>query len=433
MPLLGITPQLGRGFTADEDTDAAPPVVVLSNGLWRRRFGGDPAVLGRSIRINDVPHTLVGIMPPGASLPGPLAGDDAVWVPMRMTAAEREGATSHNYTVVARLADGVSFERASAELTAFAARMAAEHPESHRAIGARLVPLGEQTVRAIRPALLVIGGGVALLLLVACANAATLLIARAASRRHEIAVRAALGASRSAPLVAGGCRVPGVLDARRRVRADRRTVGPARPAAAVRREPAAVTVRRRRRTRGAVHRGGDARSRRRLRMRDRVSAPALPGGRAEQFRANHRRRLGTFAHGPRGRAGDAGGRAAGGSGVDADEREQAVTREPGVQRGTRADIQARADGIELRLVRVARRVHGGPRPAPAGNGRRSQRGPDVADSLRRHEGCDRRRDRGASPRGRRAVDHHRPAPHHARLLSDHGRAAAERARLDGGR
>ena len=196
MPLLGITPQLGRGFTADEDTDAAPPVVVLSNGLWRRRFGGDPAVLGRSIRINDVPHTLVGIMPPGASLPGPLAGDDAVWVPVRMTAAEREGATSHNYTVVARLADGVSFERAAAELTAFAARMAAEHPESHRAIGARLVPLGEQTVRAIRPALLVIGGGVALLLLVACANAATLLIARAASRRREIAVRAALGASR---------------------------------------------------------------------------------------------------------------------------------------------------------------------------------------------------------------------------------------------
>ena len=119
-----------------------------------------------------------------------------MWVPLRMTAAEREGATSHNYTVVARLADGVSFERASGELAAFTARMAAAHPESHRAIGARLVPLGEQTVRAIRPALLVIGGGVALLLLVACANAATLLIARAASRRHEIAVRAALGASR---------------------------------------------------------------------------------------------------------------------------------------------------------------------------------------------------------------------------------------------
>jgi putative ABC transport system permease protein len=195
MPLLGIAPQLGRAFTAEEDADAAPPVVVLSDGLWRRRYGGDPAMLGRSVRINAVPHTVVGIMRQRASLPGPLAGDDVVWLPARMTPAERDGAISHNYTIVARLADGVSFERASAEIAAFAARMAAEHPDSHGAIGARLVPVAEQTVRAIRPTLLVIGGGVALLLLVASANAATLLIARAANRRHEIAVRAALGAS----------------------------------------------------------------------------------------------------------------------------------------------------------------------------------------------------------------------------------------------
>ena len=425
MPLLGITPQLGRAFTADEDADAAPPVVVLSDGLWRRRYGGDPAMLGRSVRINAVPHTVVGIMPRGASLPGPLAGDDVVWLPARMTPAERDGATSHNYTVVARLADGVSFERASAELAAFAARMAAEHPDSHRAIGARLVPVGEQTVRAIRPTLLVIGGGVALLLLVACANAATLLIARAASRRHEIrGPRRARRLPLATP-VAGGRRVPGVLDARRRVRADYRTLGPARLAAAVRREPAAVAFRRHRRARRAVHRGGDARSRRRLRMRRRISAPALAGGRAEQLRANRRRRLGTLAHGPRGRAGDAGGRAAGGSGPDADEREEAVTREPGVQRGTRADVQARADRIELRVAPVARRVHGGPPAAPAGHGRRSQCRADLADPFRRHTRRERRRDRGPPARDRRAVDHHRPASRHARLLSDDGRAAAE--------
>jgi putative ABC transport system permease protein len=197
MPVLGITPQLGRGFTTDEDADAAPPVVVLSDGLWRRRYGADPSILGRSVGINAVPHTVVGVMPRGAALPGPLAGDDIVWLPARMSAAEREGAISHNYTIVARLADGVSFARASAELETFAVRMSADHPDTHRAIGARLVPVAEQTVRAIRPALVVIAGGVALLLLVACANAATLLIARAAARRHETAVRAALGASRS--------------------------------------------------------------------------------------------------------------------------------------------------------------------------------------------------------------------------------------------
>jgi putative ABC transport system permease protein len=197
LPLLGVTPQLGRGFTPAEDTDAAAPVVVLSDGLWRRRYGADASILGRPVLIDAVPHTVVGIMPQGASLPGPLAGDDVVWLPLRLTGAQRDNGISHNYTILARLADGVSVARAAAELEAFAARFAADHPDTHRAIGARLVPVAEQTVRAIRPALLVIAGGVALLLLVAGANAATLLMARAASRHHETAVRAALGASRA--------------------------------------------------------------------------------------------------------------------------------------------------------------------------------------------------------------------------------------------
>ncbi|OLC84997.1 MAG: hypothetical protein AUH72_00020 [Acidobacteria bacterium 13_1_40CM_4_65_8] len=195
--LLGLAPQIGRTLTDAEDLDTAPPVAILSDGLWRRRYGADPAILGRVIQVNNAPRTVIGVMPRGASMPGPLAGDDDVWLSFNMSAKDRANEISHNYEIYARLADGGTVESASAELTAVAARLAIQHPDSHRAFGARLVPFGEQTVRSIRPTLLVVAGGVALLLLVACANAATLLLARAASRGHEIAVRAALGATDS--------------------------------------------------------------------------------------------------------------------------------------------------------------------------------------------------------------------------------------------
>ena len=195
MRLLGLTPQIGRPFADAEDADAATPVAILSDGLWRRRFGADPAILGRVISVNDAPRTIVGVMPARASLPGPLAGDDDVWLSASMTAAERANGVSHNYTVVARLADTATIASARAEMAATAARLAAERPDSHRGVGAQVVPFDEQTVRAIKPTLLVVAAGVALLLLVAAANATTLLLARAANRHHEIAVRAALGAT----------------------------------------------------------------------------------------------------------------------------------------------------------------------------------------------------------------------------------------------
>ncbi len=196
MPLLGIAPRLGRNFTSAEDLDGTAPVAILSDGLWRRRFGADERILGRTVQIDGEPRTIVGVMPRGVSLPGPLAGDDDLWMPARLSAADRVTEIYHSQKILGRLAGGATLEQASAELEAFAARLAAERA-SHRQLGGRVVPVTEQTVRAIRPTLMLIAGSVALLLLVASANASTLLLARASNRRHELAVRTALGATRA--------------------------------------------------------------------------------------------------------------------------------------------------------------------------------------------------------------------------------------------
>jgi putative ABC transport system permease protein len=195
MPMLGVAPAFGRAFVAAEDREDAPATVIVSDGLWRRRFGSASAILGQSIEIDGMPRTIVGVMPRGARLPGAAVDGNELWLPMRLSPEEAANEISHNYTMVGRLADGVSMSAASAELDAFASRMAAERP-SHVRMGARFVSVEERTVRALRPALVVATSGVALLLLVAAANASTLLVARAANRRHELAVRAALGATR---------------------------------------------------------------------------------------------------------------------------------------------------------------------------------------------------------------------------------------------
>jgi hypothetical protein len=204
MPLLGMAPRIGRPFTPAEDLDGTAPVAILSDGLWRRRFGADPRALGRTIQINGESRTIVGVMPRGASLPGPLAENSDLWLPARMSPAERTNEDSHNYRFLARLAPGTTLEQASAEIDAFASRMAAERPSP--VDRARLVPIGEQTVRAIRPSLLLIAGCVGLLLLVASANASTLLLARVQPAARVGGANRARCDQRTASL-AGGRRV----------------------------------------------------------------------------------------------------------------------------------------------------------------------------------------------------------------------------------
>jgi len=192
---LGVKPMLGRDFYAGEDRPGSPRTALISYAAWQKRFGGTSDIIGKTTQLDDLPYTVIGVLPQNFHFA--VRGESDFWTALNDPDGCQKRRGCHSLFGIARLKEGVSVAAASAEMTAIAAQLEKQYPDSNRGFGAVVRPLSEAVIGQVRPVLLVLLSGAGLLLLIACVNVVSLLLVRSEGRRQEIALREALGASTS--------------------------------------------------------------------------------------------------------------------------------------------------------------------------------------------------------------------------------------------